>query len=49
MEIESLMQELSQQFAVDDECWHPHITLGEILGMMESPMDDSLAPEHEGQ
>ena len=48
MEIETLMTDLSQQFAVEDESWHPDITLGEIVGMMKSPFEDDMAPSEIG-
>jgi hypothetical protein len=47
MEIESLMLELSRKYAVDDEGWSTDITLGEIVGMIQSPPEDDRRPENE--
>ena len=40
MEIESLMLELSRKLAVDEEDWSTDITLGEIVEMMQSPLEE---------
>jgi hypothetical protein len=47
MEIESLMLELSRKFSVDDEDWSTDITLGEIIGMMQSALENKRNTESE--
>jgi hypothetical protein len=37
MEIESLLMDMSQRFALEDHSWHPDITLGELVKLMKSP------------
>lgn len=49
MEIESLRVELSKQYAVEVESCLTDITLGEIVGMMQSPVEESLVQDHERQ
>ena len=49
MEIESLWVELSQQLAVDGKDWYTEITLGEIVGMMQPPLENTRTSENEEQ
>ena len=49
LEIESLLVELSQQFAVDGKDWYTETTLGEIVGMMQPPLENRRNPENEEQ
>jgi hypothetical protein len=47
MEIESLMLDLGRWFSVDDKDWSTDITLGEIVGMMQSALENKRSAENE--